>query len=126
MVTKKILIVEDRSNLLQLERIILTSKGYAVMEASDGRTALDTIAATSPDLILLDLMLPKIDGFEVCRRVKQNTLSSHIPVVILTARRTAEDKRRAREVGADAFLTKPFRSSEVLSTIEKLLPDDRD
>lgn len=123
---RKILVVEDRSNLLQLERIILTSKGYVVLEAGDGKTALQMVAANTPDLILLDIMLPEIDGFEVCRRVKENTRSCHIPVIILTARRTVEDKVRAREAGADVFLTKPFRSSEVLTAIDRLLPAELD
>lgn len=118
---KKILIVEDEESLLKLESILLTSKGYAVNGVTNGQAALDAIASEKPDLVLLDIMLPEMDGFEVCRRIKGNPKTAHIPVVMLTAKKTAEDMARGEVVGADRYITKPFKSAMVIETMEQLL-----
>jgi len=118
---KKILIVEDEESLLKLESILLTSKGYDVRGVPNGRLALEAIAEEKPDLILLDIMLPEIDGFEVCRRVKEDPETRNIPVVMLTAKKTREDMAKGEKVGADWYITKPFKSAMVIETIQRFL-----
>ena len=118
---KKILIVEDEESLLKLESILLTSKGYEVRGVANGRAALDAIAAETPDLVLLDIMLPEIDGFEVCQRIKENPATAKIPVVMLTAKKSREDMARGEKVGADWYITKPFKSAMVIETIQRFL-----
>jgi len=117
----RILIVEDEESLLKLESILLSTRGYKVTGVSDGLAALKEIEQNSPDLILLDIMMPGIDGFEVCRRVKENPLTRSIPVVMLTAKKSFADQARGVEVGADAYLTKPFKSGKIIEIIEGLL-----
>ncbi len=121
MAKQKILIVEDEESLLKLESILLTSKGYDVRGVSNGREALDAIAEEKPDLVLLDIMLPEIDGFEVCQRIKENPATKEIPVVMLTAKKSREDMARGEKVGADWYITKPFKSVMVIETIQRFL-----
>mgnify|MGYP001464070632 CR=1 FL=1 len=120
---KKILVVEDEESLLKLESILLTTKGYLVQGVTTGLAALEAIDQEVPDLVLLDVMLPKMDGFEVCSRIKQNPVTKHIPVILLTAKKTPEDISRGQDVGADEYITKPFKSAMVMETIAKLLQD---
>jgi len=120
-IKKKILIVEDEESLLKLESILLTSKGYDVQGVGDGQAALDAIAKSRPDLVLLDIMLPEIDGFEVCRRIKTNEATKDIPVVMLTAKKSREDMARGEQVGADWYITKPFKSAMVIETIQRFI-----
>ncbi len=121
MAKKKILIVEDEESLLKLESILLTSKGYDVRGVSNGRAALDAIAEEKPDLVLLDIMLPEIDGFEVCRRIKADVATRDIPVVMLTAKKTRDDMVKGEKAGADWYITKPFKSAMVIETIQRFL-----
>jgi twitching motility two-component system response regulator PilG len=118
---KKILVVEDEESLLKLESILLTSKGYEVRGVPNGQAALDAITEEQPDLVLLDIMLPEIDGFEVCRRIKSDPATRHIPVVMLTAKKTRDDMARGEKVGADWYITKPFKSAMVIETIQRFL-----
>ena len=118
---KKILIVEDEESLLKLESILLTTKGYLVQGATTGLAALEAVNVEAPDLILLDIMLPELNGFEVCQRIKQNPETRDIPIILLTAKKTPEDVARGDEVGADQYITKPFKSAMVMESIEKLL-----
>lgn len=118
---KTILIVEDEESLLKLESILLTSKGFDVKGAPNGQAALDAIAENPPDLVLLDIMLPEIDGFEVCRRIKSNPATRHLPVIMLTAKKSREDMARGEKVGADWYITKPFKSAMVIETIQRFL-----
>lgn len=118
---KKILIVEDEESLLKLESILLTTKGYLVQGVTTGVAALEAIEEEMPDLVLLDVMLPKMDGFEVCSRIKQNSDTRHIPVILLTAKKTPDDVARGQEVGADHYITKPFKSAMVMDVIESLI-----
>lgn len=118
---KKILIVEDEESLLKLESILLTSKGYEVKGVPNGQAALQSLAEDKPDLILLDVMLPEIDGFEVCRRIKSDPETRHIPIVMLTAKKSREDMAKGEQVGADWYITKPFKSAMVIETIQRFL-----
>ncbi|MDX9707966.1 MAG: response regulator [Trichloromonas sp.] len=118
---KKILIVEDEESLLKLESILLISKGFEVKGVSNGRAALEAVAEDKPDLVLLDIMLPEIDGFEVCRQLKSDPATRHIPVIMLTAKKSREDMVRGEKVGADWYITKPFKSAMVIETIQRFL-----
>ena len=117
----RILVVEDEESLLKLESILFTSKGYAVTGARDGKSALEAIAADRPDLVVLDIMLPDLDGFELCRAIKGNPETSALPVIMLTAKKSSQDLERGRLAGANAYITKPFKSLKVLEVIEGLL-----
>jgi twitching motility two-component system response regulator PilG len=83
--------------------------------------ALKAVAENPPDLVLLDIMLPEMDGFEVCQQIKESPQTSHIPVILLTAKKSPEDMARGKQVGADQYITKPFKSSMVIASIERLL-----
>jgi DNA-binding response OmpR family regulator len=120
-IKKKILVVEDEETLLQLQTILLTVKGYEVEGAMDGQAALEAVETMNPDLILLDIMLPKIDGLEICRQVKANEATRHIPVVMLTAKKYPADRVMGEQAGADAYITKPYKSAMVIKTIQRLL-----
>jgi DNA-binding response OmpR family regulator len=117
----RILIVEDEESLLKLESILFASKGYAVTGVRDGKSALEAIAADRPDLVVLDVMLPDLDGFEICRLIKENAESRLLPVIMLTAKKSNADFERGRLAGADAYITKPFKSVKVLEVIEGLI-----
>ena len=121
MVKKKILIVEDEESLLKLESIMLESRGYEVIGVGDGQAALDAVATTKPDLVLLDIMLPKVNGFEVCRQIKTNEATRHILVIMLTAKNSNEDLLKGEQVGANDYITKPFKSEMVIKTVQRLL-----
>ena len=118
---QKILVVEDEEYLLKLESILLTSRGYQVCSVKNGRDALECIAKEQPELVLLDVMLPGIDGFNVCRQIKLNPLTSHIFVMLLTAKKGQEDVAMGAEVQADCYMTKPFKSSMVIEKIQMFL-----
>lgn len=121
MVKKKILIVEDEESLLKLESILLTSKGYSVTGVADAVSALEQVIVIKPDLIVLDIMLPGMDGFEVCRLIKQNPETAHIPVMMLTAKKSSQDCERGMAAGASAYVTKPFKSAKIIEIIQELL-----
>lgn len=118
---KTILVVEDEENLLRLQSILLVIKGYKVEGVMDGQAALEAVATMNPDLVLLDIMLPKIDGFEVCRQIKANETTRHIPVIMLTAKKSKEDRILGEQVGADLYITKPYKSSMLIEIIQRLL-----
>ena len=113
-----ILAVDDEPRVLKLLKANLESSGYAVLTAADGEQALQTIERELPDLVLLDLMLPKMDGYAVCRRVRE---FSAVPVIMLTARSAQVDLVHGFEVGADDYLTKPFSITELLVRVQAVL-----
>ncbi|TGU73924.1 response regulator [Geomonas terrae] len=122
----RILVVEDEESLLKLESILFTSKGYQVTGVRGGKEALASIAEQAPDIIVLDLMLPDMDGFEVCRHIKENEATRAIPVVMLTAKKSSRDLEHGKQVGANAYITKPFKSIKVLEVIEELLGNQQE
>lgn len=121
MAKQKIMIVEDEESLLKLESILLTSRGYDVCSLSNGKDALELLEKEKPDLVLLDVMLPEMDGFEVCRKIKENPSTCHIPVIMLTARKGRDDMAMGEQVKADWYITKPFKSAMVIESIQRLL-----
>ena len=123
MITKKsrILCVDDEPANLKLLEAALIPRGYEVIKAKDGEEALERIKGQEIDLILLDVMMPKIDGFEVCKKIKENPLTQLIPVVMVTALADKESRIKGLEKGANDFLTKPVDSSELIVRVKNLL-----
>jgi signal transduction histidine kinase/DNA-binding NarL/FixJ family response regulator len=115
-----LLIVEDNADVRKYVRMIL-EKRYETFEAHDGEEGLQKAFERIPDLIVLDVMMPKLDGFQVCKRLKADSRTSHIPVVMLTAKATTKDKISGLEIGADAYITKPFEPDELEARIRNLL-----
>ncbi|MEA3339755.1 MAG: response regulator transcription factor [Chloroflexota bacterium] len=118
----KVLVVEDEPTLLETLEYNLTRQGYVVCTASDGRTALEKARQERPDTIVLDIMLPGLDGFEVCRILRQEM---SVPVLMLTARDDEVDKIVGLEVGADDYMTKPFSMRELLARVKAMLRRER-
>ena len=118
MAGERILVVDDEPNIVDLARMYLEKEGYRVESASDGAQALASIQAREPALIVLDLMLPELDGFEVCRRTRA---SSDVPIIMLTARDEDVDKIVGLELGADDYFTKPFNPRELVARIKAIL-----
>jgi putative two-component system response regulator len=116
-----ILIVDDNKVNIELLRAQLKPYNYDIDTALDGEEALAKIAKTPPDMVLLDLMMPKISGYEVCRSIKKNKLTQFVPVIVITALQELDDKLKAIELGADDFLIKPFNKLELITRIKSLL-----
>src|SRR5579859_3293101 len=114
----KILVIEDEANIAQLIRLYLEQAGYTVSAASDGVAGLELHAREHPDLVILDLMLPMMDGMEVCRRIRA---WANTPILMLTARQGEEDRIAGLELGADDYLVKPFSPREVVSRVKAIL-----
>ena len=118
---KKILLVEDEPEFRLALRTRLEANGYDIIEAEDGATGLNTARHQNPNLIILDVMLPKMDGFKVARLLKFDVKYKHIPLVMLTVMSQASDRKMGQAVGADAYLTKPCQPQELLDTISTLV-----
>ncbi len=117
----RLLLVDDEPDLVQMVSVRLKAAGYEVSTAYDGQEALDKVKQARPDLMILDLMLPKLDGYKVCRLLKFDERTKSIPILIFTARAQVEDVTLATECGADAYLTKPFEAKALLGKIQELL-----
>lgn len=118
---KKILLIEDEKDLVKTIAFRLESKGYTAITAYDGQEGLDKARKEKPDLIILDLMLPKIDGYKVCALLKGDSRYSKIPIIIFTARAQDEDMKMGKEAGAEAYMTKPFDPEALFAKIEELI-----
>ncbi len=118
---RKILVVDDEAVLVETIAYNLEQAGYRVVTASDGNSALEAARSESPDLILLDIMLPGIDGLEVCRQLRKESSTATTPIVMLTAKSDEIDKVVGLEVGADDYVTKPFGRRELLARVRALL-----
>ena len=117
----RILVVDDEPDLIRVLEFGLKASGYEVEVASDGQEGLKKAREIKPDVILLDLMLPKLDGYKVCRLLKFDDRFKHIPIIILSARTQEGDQTLALEMGANRFVTKPYDFAEILGYIETLL-----
>jgi len=117
----RILVVADEPDLIRVLEFGLKASGYAVEVAADGQEGLKKAREIKPDVILLDLMLPKLDGYKVCRLLKFDDRFKHIPIIILSARTQEGDQTLALEMGANRFVTKPYDFTEILGYIETLL-----
>jgi len=116
--TLTILVVEDEASITRLVRLYLEQSGFRVVAATDGRAALVLHEREHPALVILDLMLPELDGWEVCRRIRA---TSHTPILMLTARQTEEDRVAGLDLGADDYVTKPFSPRELVSRVRAIL-----
>ncbi|MDD5561622.1 MAG: response regulator [Candidatus Omnitrophica bacterium] len=118
---KRILLVEDEADMTYALTLQLEAIDCEVLSASDGQAGLDMARKEKPDLIILDLMLPKMDGYKICRMLKFDERYKKIPIIMFTARVQDQDKKLGQEVGADAYITKPFDSKALLDKISALL-----
>src|SRR5207244_6317370 len=114
----KILVIEDEASIVQVIRLYLEQAGYTILTASDGIAGLELHAREQPDLVILDLMLPALDGMEVCRRIRA---WANTPILMLTARQGEEDRIAGLEMGADDYLVKPFSPRELVSRVKAIL-----
>lgn len=121
METIKVLLVEDEEDIREMVHFNLFKERYEVLLASDGQAALDIATNENPDLIVLDVMIPKVDGFEVCRTLKKDIETKKIPIIMLTAKGEEEDVIKGLEVGADDYITKPFSPKVLLARIKAVL-----
>ncbi len=123
--TKKILIVDDEPNIVTSLEFLMQREGYQVAVAVDGDEALAKVAEFTPDLVLLDIMLPKKSGFEVCQEVRLNPMWQAIKIVMLTAKGRDTEVQKGLAIGADAYMTKPFSTKELVARVKQLLDSDR-
>jgi DNA-binding response OmpR family regulator len=121
MAGKKVLLVDDESDFVELVKERLESNGFKVVPAYDGKEALEKVDTENPDIIILDIMMPEMDGFDVCLRLKTDEAHKRIPVIMLTAKFQASDIRFAQAIGADAYITKPFEPDALLDKMRELL-----
>jgi two-component system cell cycle response regulator DivK len=120
--SKKILVVEDQEDNRQILRDLLSSAGYEMSEAENGVEALAAVAKARPDLILMDIQLPIMDGYEATRRIKSDPKTKTIPVIVVTSYALSGDEAKAREAGCDAYVTKPYSPRALLAKIREFLP----
>ncbi|MBI5149857.1 MAG: response regulator [Candidatus Omnitrophica bacterium] len=118
---KKILLVDDEEDMLYAVRLQLEAGGFDVLTACDGQEGLNLARRENPDLIILDVMLPKVDGYKVCRMLKFDRKYNTIPIIMFTARVQEGDQQTGYEVGADAYMAKPFEPRKLLDKINELL-----
>jgi two-component system, cell cycle response regulator DivK len=121
MAGKRILVIEDHEENRRLLRDLLTSVGYELIEAVTGEEGLTSAETQAPDLMLMDIQLPGIDGYEVTRRIKANPALRHIPIIAVTSYALSGDDVKAAEAGCDAYVTKPFDPAELLTKIQEFL-----
>lgn len=121
MSARKIVAIDDEPDILEVIRFNLARNGYEVLTARDGRNGLKTIRREKPDLVLLDLMLPELDGIEICRRLKGDPLTSQIPIIMITARGDESDVVLGLGLGADDYVTKPFSPNELAARVRAVL-----
>ena len=117
----RILVVDDEIYIVHILDFSLGMEGYEVLTALDGEQALERLKSDRPDLIVLDIMMPKLDGYEVCRTIKTNPETQHIPVILLSAKGRNVDQKMGFDVGADDYITKPFSPRKLVERINALL-----
>jgi two-component system, cell cycle response regulator DivK len=119
--TKRILIVEDTEDNRQILRDLLTAAGYELLEAVDGAAGVAMAAKHKPDLVLMDIQLPLVDGYEATRRIKADPTLQHIPIVAVTSYALSGDEDKARAAGCDGYIAKPFSPRQLLAKVRELL-----
>jgi len=119
--SKKILVVDDEVYILHILDFSLGAEGYEVITAADGEEAIEKARTERPDLVVLDIMMPKVDGFEACRRLKGDPETNQIPVILLTAKGREVDRQMGIEVGADDYIIKPFSPTKLIEKIGSFL-----
>ena len=122
----RVLIADDSPNIREILQVSLESAGYEVLLAEDGEQAMQMFQDGRPDLMIVDIMMPKMNGFQVCRKVKTSVATAVVPVILLTARSQDEDVFWGKDCGADEYITKPFSTKELERTVERLIQERRD
>ncbi|MEM7025648.1 MAG: response regulator, partial [Pseudomonadota bacterium] len=117
---KRVLLAEDEPNIVESLTFLLDRAGFEVTVETDGRKALNAAVTDVPDVLILDVMLPGMDGYEILRQLRSDHRANNLPVVMLTAKGQREDRETALECGADLFITKPFANSEVIAAVKQL------
>lgn len=123
---KRVLLAEDEPNIVESLTFLLERAGFKVEVQSDGRQVVSTAKADTPDVLILDVMLPGLDGYEILRQLRADQRSEGLPVLMLTAKGQREDRETALEHGADLFMTKPFANSEIVAAVKELASRDAD
>ena len=121
---KRVLLAEDEPNIAESITFLLERAGFEVTVENDGRGALDAVMADAPDVLVLDVMLPGLDGYEILRTLRADRERESLPVLMLTAKGQREDREMALKCGADLFITKPFSNAEIVSAVRKLADGD--
>ena len=124
--SKTILIVDDEAYIVTSLEYVMQSAGFEVAVAYDGEEALAKIDEKVPDLVILDLMMPKLDGFEVCEKIRENPLWKDIRIIILTAKGRDIERKKGMSLGADDYMTKPFSTRDILDRVKELLAENED
>jgi DNA-binding response OmpR family regulator len=119
--SKKVLIVDDEPGIIVALQFLMEQNGYATMVAFSGEEAMEAVAKHHPDLMLLDIMLPVVDGFEVCQRVRENPNWNNIRIVLVTALGNEANVTKGLDLGADAYVTKPFSNADLVAKVKELL-----
>ncbi|MBO3744907.1 response regulator [Streptosporangiaceae bacterium NEAU-GS5] len=117
------LVVDDDEVIRQLIAVNLTLEGFDVVTASDGQDCLDRVHEVNPDVITLDVMMPRLDGWETASKLREDPATRHIKVMLITARAQEDDRKRGMGIGVDAYLTKPFDPAELIEVVRKLASD---
>jgi DNA-binding response OmpR family regulator len=121
--SKTVLIVDDEEYIVTSLEYVMKSAGYKVVVAYDGEQAIAKTKETAPDLLILDVMMPKLDGFEVCQKIRANPLWKSIRIIMLTAKGRDSEREKGMSLGADAYMTKPFSTRDILKRVMELLGD---
>jgi two-component system cell cycle response regulator DivK len=120
--TKRILVVEDQEDNMQILRDLLSSAGYEMIEAQDGEAAVRVAVSDRPDLILMDIQLPLLDGYEATRRIRADPAMRAIPIIVVTSYALSGDEAKARAAGCDGYVSKPYSPRQLLAKIREYLP----
>ena len=117
---KRVLLAEDEPNIVESLTFLMERAGFDISAESDGRMALEEALSNPPDILILDVMLPELDGYETLRQLRADRRTERLPILMLTAKGQREDRETALECGADLFITKPFSNSEIVAAVELL------
>ena len=117
----RVLVVDDEVYILHILDFILGAEGYDVVTATNGEQALQKVREEKPDLVILDIMMPKLDGYETCRMIKNDAATKQIPVILLKAKGREVDQKLGREVGASDYITKPFSPNKLIDRVQAIL-----
>ncbi len=118
---KHVLLIEDEPNIIEAISFILSRDGWRVDTHSNGQTALDTVRTRAPDMVILDVMLPGMSGYDILRGIREDVALAAMPVLMLTARGQTKDREMAERIGANRFMTKPFSNAEMLETVRGMM-----
>jgi two-component system cell cycle response regulator DivK len=120
--TKRVLVIEDTEDNRQILRDLLTNAGYDVIEARDGAAGVETACLSRPDLILMDIQLPVLDGYEATRQIKSDPALRHVPIIAVTSYALSGDEAKTRAAGCDGYISKPFSPRKLLEMVRQYLP----